>query len=146
MRPAANGILKTLDLDMILERVHQFSGWPVSGRGEQTTAGRSDSVRSNITEPGPTIPNDIFPHEHRRELRGMRVFAAWLNHDDSRAINSLDVLVGQPGRRHVRHYLIDFGSTLGSGSVSAQKPRAGWEYMWEPSTTLETHRHSRDLG
>ena len=25
----------------------------------------------------------------------MRVFAAWLNHDDSRAINSLDVLAGQ---------------------------------------------------
>ena len=67
----------------------------------------------------------------------MRVFAAWLNHDDSRAINSLDVLVGQPGRRHVRHYLIDFGSTLGSGSVSAQKARAGWEYMWEPSTTFK---------
>ncbi len=38
-------------------------------------------------------PNDIFPHQHRRELRGYRVFCAWLNHDDSRSINSLDMYV-----------------------------------------------------
>ena len=77
-------------------------------------------------------PNDIFPHENRRELRGLRVFAAWLNHDDSRAINTLDMLAKETGRNYVKHYLIDFGSTLGSGSTSAQKPRAGSEYMWEP--------------
>ena len=41
----------------------------------------------------PDDPNDIFPHEHRRELRGLLVFCAWLNHDDSRSINSLDTLV-----------------------------------------------------
>src|SRR5688572_28165978 len=42
----------------------------------------------------PDDPNDIYAHEHRRELRGNRVFTAWLNHDDSRAINTLDMLVG----------------------------------------------------
>ena len=41
----------------------------------------------------PDDPNDIFPHEHRRELRGLSVFAAWLNHDESRSANSLDTLV-----------------------------------------------------
>jgi hypothetical protein len=76
-------------------------------------------------------PNDLFPHERRRELRGMRVFAAWLNHDDARAINSIDTYVIEHGRRYVRHYMQDFGSNLGSGSTSAQQPRGGYEYLIE---------------
>lgn len=83
-------------------------------------------------------PNDIFPHEHRRELRGLRGFAAWLNHDDSRSVNSLDTVVEVDGRAIVRHHLIDFGSTLGSASVQAQRPRAGNEYIWEARPTLLT--------
>jgi hypothetical protein len=86
----------------------------------------------------PDDPNDIFMHEHRRELRGLRVFAAWLNHDDSRSINSRDFLVERDGRRIVWHYLIDFGSTLGSGSTQAQSPRAGNEYIWEARPTFIT--------
>jgi hypothetical protein len=86
----------------------------------------------------PDDPNDIYPHEHRRELRGLRVFAAWLNHDDSRSINSLDTIVERDGRRLVWHHLIDFGSTLGSGSIYAQKPRAGNEYLWEARPTIIT--------
>ncbi len=86
----------------------------------------------------PDDPNDIFPHEHRRELRGMLAFSAWLNHDDSRSVNSLDTLVRSGGRTIVRHHLIDFGSTLGSASVSAQKPRAGNEYIWDARPTLAT--------
>jgi hypothetical protein len=76
-------------------------------------------------------PNDIYPHERRRELRGLRVFAAWMNHDDVRALNSLDAYVDEDGRRYVRHYLQDFGSTLGSGSTKAQQPRAGYEHIIE---------------
>jgi len=76
-------------------------------------------------------PNDIYPHERRRELRGMRVFAAWLNHDDARSINSIDTYVQENGRRYIRHYLQDFGSNLGSGSTSAQQPRGGYEYLLE---------------
>jgi hypothetical protein len=75
--------------------------------------------------------NDIYPHERRRELRGMRVFAAWLNHDDARSINSIDAYVEDGGRRYIRHYLQDFGSNLGSGSTSAQQPRGGYEYLIE---------------
>ena len=84
----------------------------------------------------PDDPNDIFPHENRRELRGLRVFAAWLNHDDSRAINSLDMVVNDGGNRFVKHHLIDFGSTLGSGSTNPQKARAGSEYLWEPKAVF----------
>ena len=82
----------------------------------------------------PDDPNDIVPHEHRRELRGYRVFCAWLNHDDSRAINTLDAYVAREGSGHIRHYLLDFSSTLGSGSdylrrIAPQDPRAGYEYI-----------------
>jgi hypothetical protein len=89
----------------------------------------------------PDDPNDICPHEHRRELRGNRVFAAWLNHDDSRGLNSLDMLQEQNGRSFVRHYMFDFGSVMGSGSTMAQVPRAGNEYIleWKPAfLTLAT--------
>ena len=86
----------------------------------------------------PDDPNDIYPHEHRRELRGLQVFAAWLNHDDSRSINTLDVLIPEGSRSLVRHYLLDFGSTLGSGSTQAQTTRAGNEFIWEARPTFIT--------
>jgi hypothetical protein len=76
-------------------------------------------------------PNDIVPHEHRRELRGARVFGAWLNHDDSRGVNSLDMLVTEGPRASLQHYMFDFGSILGSGTVFAQRHRAGNEYIVE---------------
>src|SRR5688572_19524806 len=83
-------------------------------------------------------PNDIHPHEHRRELRANRVFSAWLNHDDSRGINSLDMLQGPDGRKFVRHYMFDFGSIMGSGSTIAQRPRAGNEYIVEWGPAMKT--------
>jgi hypothetical protein len=79
----------------------------------------------------PDDPNDIVPHEHRRELRGARVFGAWLNHDDSRGVNSLDMLETKDGRGYIRHYMFDFGSILGSGTLFAQRHRAGHEYIFE---------------
>jgi hypothetical protein len=69
-------------------------------------------------------PNDVVPHEHRRELRGYFVFAAWLNHVDAKGINSLASLVTERGRTFIRNYLLDFGSALGSAAVG---PREGWE-------------------
>ena len=66
------------------------------------------------------------------------MFAAWLNHDDSRSVNTLDMLVRVGGRSTVRHHLIDFGSTLGSGSTQAQTTRAGNEYIWEARPTFIT--------
>ena len=78
--------------------------------------------------------NDIFRHENRRELRGLRIFAAWLNHDDSRSINTLDMYVPRGEQGYVKHHLLDFGSCLGSGSVERQSRRAGNEYLveWPP--------------
>jgi hypothetical protein len=81
--------------------------------------------------------NDIYPHEHRRELRGYYVFCSWLNHDDSRSVNTLDAYTGESGKGFVKHYLLDFGSTLGSASLFAQKRRPGNEYMWEAGPTFK---------
>jgi hypothetical protein len=79
----------------------------------------------------PDDPNDVVPHENRRELRGLRVFSAWVNHTDAKAINSLDVLVSQDGRSIVRHYLIDFNATLGSAGIGLRERRDGYEYLAE---------------
>jgi hypothetical protein len=59
-------------------------------------------------------PNDLVPHERRRELRGGKLFAAWLNHFDTREQNTLDMWVEEGGRRYVRHHYIDFGDSFGS--------------------------------
>ena len=72
-------------------------------------------------------PNDLVPHEDRRELRALRVFGAWLNHFDLKRQNTLDVYEGPPGEGHVRHYLIDFASTLGTFGDRIV-PRFGYEY------------------
>jgi len=37
-------------------------------------------------------PNDTIPHQDRRVLRGLGVFAAWLNHHDTRSINTWTLL------------------------------------------------------
>ncbi|MGH9389253.1 MAG: hypothetical protein ACRD1Z_06525, partial [Vicinamibacteria bacterium] len=73
-------------------------------------------------------PNDVIPHEDRREQRGLRLFSAWLNHDDTRAQNTQDSWVEENGKHHVRHYLLDFGSTFGSGSVDMQLAHLSFHY------------------
>jgi hypothetical protein len=79
----------------------------------------------------PDDPNDIVPHEDRRELRGLRVFSAWMNHTDAKAINSLDTLVTEGGRTYVRHHLIDFNAALGSAGIGLRERRDGYEYLAE---------------
>jgi hypothetical protein len=79
-------------------------------------------------------PNDVVPHEHRRDLRGLSVFCAWLGHDDSRAINNTDFLVEENGIHFIKHYLIDFGSTSGSASIGPNSPRSG-QYLFAVKPT-----------
>ena len=81
-------------------------------------------------------PNDLIAHEHRRELRAYGTFAAWLNHVDSKSINTLDTLVEHDGRTIVRHHLLDFGSTIGSAGVYPREPYEGSEYLIEGKKTL----------
>jgi hypothetical protein len=86
----------------------------------------------------PDDPNDIVEHQHRRELRALRVFGAWLNLSDLKAGNTLDTLVEADGKSVVRHYLQDVGSTF--GIAPPQGPRDwddGFEYFYEGDALLK---------
>ncbi|PWT87669.1 MAG: hypothetical protein C5B54_11960 [Acidobacteria bacterium] len=85
--------------------------------------------------------NDIIPHENRRELRGLRVFASWLNHYDIRSVNTLDTFVTTDEKNktgYVKHYLLDFGSTFGSAGIQPAKRRTGYEYTLEWTPILKS--------
>jgi hypothetical protein len=82
-------------------------------------------------------PNDVIPHEHRRELRANRVFAAWLAHDDSRAVNTRNIKVNADGRTHIRHYIHDFGAIMGSSTRAPEPPTSNHEYYIEKGLSLK---------
>jgi len=90
-------------------------------------------------------PNDIIPHEDRRELRGMGVFSSWLNHYHYRSINTLDWYETQNGSSYIKHYLIDFSTSLGSGNdldgnIVPKDKQSGNEYfiLGDSSAILKT--------
>lgn len=129
-RTGGRRAMKRSDIDEQLSRAHQnadgtyrvVAGEALPGRplgGFKYEGTRSDD------------PNDVIPHEDRRELRGLRVFSAWLNHTDAKAINSLDTLVSEGGRSFVRHNLIDFNAALGSAGIGKRERRDGYEYLAE---------------
>jgi hypothetical protein len=82
-------------------------------------------------------PNDLVHHESRRDLRALRTFCAWLGHDDSKALNTLDMLVKEDGIPFIKHYLIDFGASLGSASFMANSPRDGNVYLFDWKTSAQ---------
>ena len=83
----------------------------------------------------PDDPNDIVPHQHRRELRALQVFGAWTNLVDMKAGNTLDTVVTENGRGIVRHYLQDVGSTFGTGALAPRDGDEGHEYLYDPGPT-----------
>jgi len=85
----------------------------------------------------PDDPNDIVPHEHRRELRALKVFGAWTNLVDMKAGNTLDAVVSENGRNVVRHYLQDVGSTFGTGANGPREYDEGWELLYDGDLLLK---------
>jgi hypothetical protein len=88
-------------------------------------------------------PNDVIAHDDRRELRGSRLVAAWLDHFDAREQNSIDSWVtdshdgkappdSSPG--HVVHYYLDTSDCLGS-----------W-WAWEPISRRLGYSYIGDWG
>lgn len=74
-------------------------------------------------------PEDTIDHERRRSIRALRVFASWLNNNDVRHGNTLDMWVTENGRSFLKHYLIDFNATLGGAAEGAKPPMFNHEYF-----------------
>lgn len=81
--------------------------------------------------------NDIIPHRYLREVRALRVFASWINYYDLIDQNTLDVIENYEGKRVVKHYVIDFGSTLGSAGYSVKPEVYSHEYMFDYGDTTK---------
>ncbi len=79
-------------------------------------------------------PNDRVDHEHRRELRGLRIISSWLNDADRRSANTLAVYTEENNKKFIKHYIIDMGSTLGSNNKFPHGPKYGYEYLFDPRT------------
>ena len=78
-------------------------------------------------------PNDRVAHEHRRELRGMRVISSWLNDTDRRDANTMAVYSDSG---YIDHYVQDFGNTLGANGTSIHQPIQGQAYLIDPRYML----------
>jgi hypothetical protein len=113
------------DVDAVLEKVARRPDGTY-----RVTAGRllPGKIIGNFRYEGtrPDDPNDLVPHELRRELRALRVFGAWTNLTDLKALNTLDSLVTENGRTVVKHWLQDVGSTFGMCNDLYE-----WDLSWE---------------
>jgi hypothetical protein len=124
------------DLDTLLQRADREADGGYRVVASKALPGKPVG-RIRFVDTRPDDPNDIVPHQDRRELRGYGVFAAWLNHVDAKAINSLDTLITENGKSVLRHHLLDFGSALGSGGVGPADYWEGEEYLVEPTRMLK---------
>ena len=114
------------DIDLFLRRV------PVGpGQTYRAVATRLPEGRGSLLGPFQVWgtrrddPNDLVRHEHRRDLRGLSVFESWVNNAGARAIGTQDILTTVGGVTRIRHYLIDFTRSLGSGVQGG--PKLPWE-------------------
>jgi hypothetical protein len=128
--------MRRSDIDEVFSRSHRSPDGTyraVAGRGLR---GRPlGGFRYHGTRPDD--PNDLVPHEHRRELRALKVFGAWTNLVDMKAGNTLDMLVTEGGQARVRHYLQDVGSTFGTGAIAPREYDEGWELLYEGDKLLK---------
>jgi hypothetical protein len=122
--------MKSSDLDDVFRRAHRGSDGRYRAIAARAVPGRPiGGFRYYGTRPDD--PNDVIPHEHRRELRALKVFGAWTNLVDMKAGNTLDTVIEDGGRHFVRHYLQDVGSTFGTGANGPREYDEGWEYLYD---------------
>jgi hypothetical protein len=126
------------DLEGILDNINPQPDGRLRCVASQFLTGKPVGV-FNYHGRRPDDPNDRVDHQHRRELRGLRVIASLMNDADRRAANTLDMYVTEPdGRSYVRHNIIDMGSAFGSNNLEPHRPKYGNEYVWDPRTVFRS--------
>lgn len=126
---AAESELDSLMLQTILSRVAP----PVNGE-YRTSASRiieglpvGEAPEKGVREDD---PNDWFPHEDRRSLRGLRVFCALTNMVDISADNLLDIYVGMENKGYIKHYIVDFDDAFGTHAARNDQLWAGFNHLF----------------
>ena len=133
---AVRRAFKNSDLDDVFRRAHRSADGSYRAVAARGLSGRTIEgfhyygTRSDD-------PNDVVPHEHRRELRALKVFGGWTNLVDMKAGNTVDTVVNENGRSIVRHYLQDVGSTFGAGANGPHDYFEGFEYIFEGDPALK---------
>ncbi len=61
-------------------------------------------------------------------LRALYVFCEWVDHVDTGVLGNLDAIQTVDGIPAVRHYLTDFGSSLGAGALRTKEAWEGHTY------------------
>jgi len=77
----------------------------------------------------PDDDNDVIAHQHRRDVRGLSMFFAWVGQTDAKQPNTLDTWIElSPGSQqgYLRHHLLDFGKALGTWSQGTAHEHDGW--------------------
>ena len=124
------------DVERLLERVARKPDGTYRAMAGRLIPGRIlGTFRYQGTRPDD--PNDLVPHEHRRELRGMFVFGAWTNTADFKGANTMDTLLpAEDGRMVVKHYIQDLGSSFGTAN-DRNAHDLGWEHFIEIGTAMK---------
>ena len=84
-------------------------------------------------------PNDLIPHELRRDQRGQAPLFAWLAHTDAKEDNTLDTWQADPvdpSIHYVKHYLLDFGNALGADVAITNHLYLGHQYEIDPQAVI----------
>ena len=123
--------MKKKDLQEIFDRIHIRDNGKVRVTASRFINGKPvGSYRFHGFRKGD--PNDKVPHQHRRELRGLHVLCAWLNHHDLNSGNFFESYVNDNGQKYIRRYLLDFSSTLGASLFGAQPRNRGYKRLFNP--------------
>jgi hypothetical protein len=78
----------------------------------------------------------------RREIRALQVFGGWIGNVDQTEQNT-GVTVDPAGV--CRHYILDFGASLGSFSFRPQMARLGWTRLFDPFNQFTQPLYNRRL-